>query len=171
MVGTFYREREHGGLLLRSTWNAVKVDELVLLQCPQNVFQDRFLLCGKFLIGPDFIDKGYGGDQRRGGIQVLRAGLEFLGERGIRSLGETHCADHFSSAHIRGHSIKPFLLSVKDAGSGSSIKLMPGKGVKVAVQILDVNFLVNHALGAVNKYRNAVIMAYFHYLLDRIYKT
>ena len=91
-------------------------------------------------------------------IEVLGARLELAGNRSIGRPGEPDGLDHLSPAHVRRHRIQPFLLSIQHARAGSTIHLVPGESIEVAVQLLDIDFCVDTPLRAVHEHRNVVMM-------------
>ena len=150
VVGAFHRYGKEGYFLLRSTWNAVEFNPGIICQSIQNIINYCGLLCRDFLTVSALVYKLNCGNKRRNCVQVLGAGFKFGGRFGIGGAGETYGFYHLPSAHIRRHSVQPFLLSVKDTGAGCSIKFVPGEGVKVAVDIPNVHLLMNNSLRSVN---------------------
>ena len=103
------------------------------------------------VVQPDFLQKvdrcpepDRTGDDRRAAFEFPR---QFLPRRVV----QFDKIDHFAAKFDRLHLLQQALLPYSDADAGRAAHFMAGKGVKVAIQVLNVDFHVRSALGAVHE--------------------
>src|SRR5690606_6991089 len=102
---------------------------------------------------------------------IRRAGLELLRRFTVGGTLETDGMDHVPAALPGRHGVKQSLASVQRTDAGRAVQLVPGEGIEVTIQRLDVDCLVSHRLGTVDQHYGAGLMCQTHDLGDGINRT
>lgn len=113
---------------------------------PQN-----FLLVGANRFDADLvypIDRCAESDDFRNG---RRSRFETVRRRSECRLFECDVVDHLAAALHRAHLFEKFVFAVENADARGAVHLVPGKGEKVAVERLNIDFDVRSALGRVDE--------------------
>src|SRR5579875_428897 len=84
------------------------------------------------------------------------ARFEFVRERVVGSLFKGNRADHVAAALIGWHLLKQTCLAIEDADASRSIQLVPGEGIKVTIQFLDINRHMGSGLRSVDQHGNSL---------------
>src|SRR6188474_471771 len=77
-----------------------------------------------------------------------RTRLEFVWRLAVSDAILEYLMDHFATAVERRHRHKMLVLAVKRTNAGRPIKLVAGEGVKIAVNVANVDVEVHHRLRA-----------------------
>ena len=99
---------------------------------------------------------------------VRCARFKFMRDHIVGCFFKSDRVDHVTATIGRGHFVKEFSLTVKDADACGTEHFMSGEGVKVTVQILNVNFGMCHRLSAVDQDYCILFMSGFNYFFDGI---
>ena len=82
-------------------------------------------------------------------------------------LFKSHQADHIAAALIGRHDVEQLGAAVKDSYARRTEHLMAGKSIKVAADILDVNFEMGYRLCPVHQNRHSPFVSQLHHFFDR----
>ena len=86
-------------------------------------------------------------------------------------LFKSHQADHIAAALIGRHDVEQLGAAVKDSYARRTEHLMAGKSIKVAADILDVNFEMGYRLCPVHQNRHIPPVRPIDDRLDRVHRA
>src|SRR5439155_13464103 len=106
------------------------------------------------VVKPKLVDIVDGRAQPDGCGDVGRSRLELVGNDVVNRLLEGDRADHVAASLVRRHGFKQPGFAVEHADAGGAKNLVTGHGVKVAIELPDVDLEVRCRLSAVDEHRN-----------------
>ena len=71
---------------------------------------------------------------------------------------QRHAFNHVAAGLVRRHGSQQFVTAVQNPDAGRTVSFVSGKGQKIAADVLNVNFLMNHRLTGVDQAQRTVCM-------------
>src|SRR5436190_2723703 len=87
------------------------------------------------------------------------AGFKLFGDWSKGRLFKSDRADHSTAGLIRRHFVQPFTFAVQDAAAGRRVHFVSGENVKIAIQILNIDGKMRHALRSIDQNRHTVFVS------------
>src|SRR6266404_6509989 len=98
-----------------------------------------------------------------------RSRLKLIWQISVDSLFKRNALDHVTTALKRIHLFEYLSLAVNDSAASGSEHLVTREGVKVAVEILNIDQHMRSALRAIDQNRHAVLVRLIDHFLDWVY--